>query len=193
MSSPSDARQMDPPDSKQTAESHKLLHLHWILSITQTTLPSPPHDRLAARIKTGFGFDIEPTVESHDARPRLFGFFFFFLEKQAFGYVSAIFRAAPKTVIYIDFNQQAHLQCFGLTHFIYCDNILQLAAKLLVSADSPYQFSNQNQGTTVMFCPLTATKSVTGLLKQLSENTTTYVQLNQQKLLAHLSFSRTIN
>lgn len=62
---------------------------------------------------------------------------FYFLEKQDFGYVSAIFRAAPKTVIYIDFNQQqAHLQCFGLTHFIKLLYILQLEAKVLVSAGS---------------------------------------------------------
>lgn len=84
VSNPSVARQMDPPDSKQSAERHKLLHLHWIHSITQTTLPSPPHDRLAARIMTAFGFEIEPTVESHDARS---GFFIFILEKQAFGHV----------------------------------------------------------------------------------------------------------
>lgn len=67
MSSASVARQMDPPDSKQTAQSHKLLHLHWIPSITQTTLPSPPHDRLLS--EQVFGFDIEPTVELHDATP----------------------------------------------------------------------------------------------------------------------------
>lgn len=70
MSNPCVARQMDPADSKQAAESLKLLHLHWIHSTTRTTLPSPPHDRLAARIKAGFGLDIEATVESHDARPR---------------------------------------------------------------------------------------------------------------------------
>ncbi|XP_037620023.1 uncharacterized protein LOC119484914 [Sebastes umbrosus] len=48
MSSPRVVRQMDPPDYKQPSESLKLLQLHWIHSITQTTLPSPPHDRLAA-------------------------------------------------------------------------------------------------------------------------------------------------
>ena len=53
--------------ANKTAQSHKLLHLHWISSITQTTLPSPPHDRLLS--KQVFGFDIEPTVERHDATP----------------------------------------------------------------------------------------------------------------------------
>lgn len=41
MSNPSVARQMDPPDNKQIAESNKLLHLLRIHCITQTTLPSP--------------------------------------------------------------------------------------------------------------------------------------------------------
>lgn len=79
-----------PPDGpawQQTAQSHKLLHLYWNHSITQTTLPSPPHDRLADRIKTGFGFDIEPTVENHDAGPC------WSLKKQAFGHLGAIFSS----------------------------------------------------------------------------------------------------
>lgn len=42
MSDPSIGRQMDPVDSKQAAGRHKLLHPHWILPVTQTTLPSPP-------------------------------------------------------------------------------------------------------------------------------------------------------
>lgn len=83
MSNPSVARQMDPPDSKQSSASHKLLHLPWIYCRTQTTLPSPPHDRLAARIMTGFGFKFEL------CRPALQDLLF---EEKDFGHVFSYFE-----------------------------------------------------------------------------------------------------
>lgn len=68
-------------------------------SITQTTLPSPPHERLAHRIQTGAAFHIEPAVLNEDAGPR------WSLEKHALGYLGAIFSTASETVTYIYINQ----------------------------------------------------------------------------------------
>lgn len=103
----------------QTAASPPLDSLH----NPDDLVVFPQHDRLAACIKAAFGFDIEPTVGSHDARPR-------------FGHVWAIFlNVVSETVTYIDFNQKANLQCFGLTYFIF-HILLQLAVNILVNPGS---------------------------------------------------------
>lgn len=155
---------MDPPDSKQTAQSHKLLHLHWIPSITQTTLPTPPHDRLLS--KQVFGFDIEPTVELHDATPPCV-FSPPPRKKQAFVLAGAIFRAVHKTVAYIDFSRHAYVKSFLGYHLkkkkkysLYktvrvgqCRRIHSRPACVLITIRD------------FIFCPLTTMQSVTRLLR----------------------------
>ncbi|CAJ1054061.1 Hypothetical predicted protein [Xyrichtys novacula] len=68
-SSPPVVRQMDPADSKQTARRHPQTAASPLDSLHN---PDDLAVSPTSRFQTGFGFDIKPTVESHDARPRLF-------------------------------------------------------------------------------------------------------------------------
>lgn len=112
MSNPSVARQMDPPDSKQSSGSHELLHLPWIYCRTQTTLPSLPtwpagrtyHDRFWA---LNLNQLCRPALQD------------LLLEEKDFGHVLAILSTVPETVTYMDFK---HIGIIAV--FLYRFNIL---------------------------------------------------------------------
>lgn len=124
MSSPPVARQMDPPDSKQPAESHKLPHLlPWIHSITQMTLSSSPN-------MTGW-----PPVSKQLLALILNQLWGVTMQNLALVTFELFFYVISETVTYIDFNQKANLQCFGLTYFIF-HILLQLAVNILVNPGS---------------------------------------------------------